>query len=109
MAPNTVTTTTTVTAYDDENEEKVKKVGIESLDGKRTENSISSSNKNNNYFETNLIWSNIIAITLFHGIALYGLIMFPYSQKIKLFFFGKFIISLLLLKSNRQLRNVNDD
>lgn len=78
MAPQTITSTVTYTERNIEEENITTKI----LKTKHH-------HAGNTHFQTNLKWPNIIAISTFHAIAAYGLITFPYLQKIKLFIFGK--------------------
>lgn len=41
-------------------------------------------------FKTPLKWTNIVFITWLHILALYALLTFPYFQKLKTFWFGKY-------------------
>lgn len=49
--------------------------------------------KNSTYFSgQKLIWLNVIAITIFHVIAFYSFITFPYLERWKTTLWGKFLI-----------------
>lgn len=66
------------------------------LDGKVIEETLIKRNKSKEtYFETKLIWTNIIAITILHVLAAYILIVFPYTKKLKLFMFGEDVFNLI--------------
>lgn len=43
-------------------------------------------------YKRELIWTNILLITLLHIVAIYGLLTFPYHRKLRTFLFGKYLL-----------------
>jgi hypothetical protein len=50
------------------------------------------------FTKKDIIWRNVVAITLFHLMSLYAYLTFPYFQRIKTLLWGKFLLHKILIQ-----------